>query len=326
MKNPFHQTRQIPAGAVEHQDGESSAVVYCYPNTVNAKPAAVAFHGRAKVPDWQYYFATEERRAAKIAEFFTQIRSWEKRQIERRAQIAGARVTTPQAVWEKVRGGNSSLSAAETAVCVRAVIARAFPGVKFSVTSDNYSMGCSVDVHWTDGPRQSDVDKILSNFSFAGFDGMIDLKYNKSRWLRPNGEMSLAHSEGTEGSRGSCPEAIGDPPAPDCVLVTNGADYVHGQRRLSFAYELALARAVCVHYGHPLPPACADSNELWRWLNAQCVTWSNGQKEYLNGLINRFDYDHFAAAWNAGQSAAPGIAAQTIETAATAAKSSFAVY
>jgi hypothetical protein len=45
------------------------------------------------------------------------------------------------------------LSCAETAKLVRKVLKTAFQGVKFSVRSDTYSGGASIDIRWTDGPN-----------------------------------------------------------------------------------------------------------------------------------------------------------------------------
>lgn len=53
---------------------------------------------------------------------------------------------------------------------IRADLKKHFPGVKFSVTSD-YS---SVNVNWTDGPKASDVDELLSKYEEGKFNGMDD--------------------------------------------------------------------------------------------------------------------------------------------------------
>lgn len=65
-------------------------------------------------------------------------------------------------------------SAAQTAKKVRKELKASFPGIKFSVTSSTYSMGSSVSVNWTDGPRSKEVDQVLNQFSSASFDGMTD--------------------------------------------------------------------------------------------------------------------------------------------------------
>lgn len=69
-----------------------------------------------------------------------------------------------------------SLSTTDTAKVIRKALKRAFPKVKFSVRSDSYSGGSSIDVSWTDGPTSDQVDEVVKRYAGATFDGMIDLK------------------------------------------------------------------------------------------------------------------------------------------------------
>ncbi|WP_068505881.1 LPD29 domain-containing protein [Paenibacillus kribbensis] len=66
--------------------------------------------------------------------------------------------------------------ASDTAKKVRKILKKEFPGVKFSVRSDTYSMGSSVNVSWTDGPIKSVVEKAIDWMQSAKFDGMSDMK------------------------------------------------------------------------------------------------------------------------------------------------------
>ena len=127
------------------------------------------------------------------------------------------------------------LSCAETAKLLRGQLKRAFPGVTFSVRSKTYAGGASIAVSWTDGPTTAAVDKIAGAFAGADFDGMIDLKCYADHWLERNGTVRIAHSRGTESSRGYLPEVITDPPSPNARLVSLGADYVFCQRDISTA-------------------------------------------------------------------------------------------
>jgi hypothetical protein len=65
----------------------------------------------------------------------------------------------------------------ETSKLIKRTLTAAFPGVKFSVRLDKYSMGCSIDASWTDGPTDKQVKAILDRFDGQGFDGMTDCSY-----------------------------------------------------------------------------------------------------------------------------------------------------
>lgn len=58
---------------------------------------------------------------------------------------------------------------------LRIELKRAFPRIKFSVRSESYSGGDSINVGWTDGPLTEDVEKISNKYQEGSFDGMIDL-------------------------------------------------------------------------------------------------------------------------------------------------------
>lgn len=54
---------------------------------------------------------------------------------------------------------------------------RSFPGIKFSIKSKSFSGGDSIDISWTDGPLQEEVEKISGKYQEGNFDGMEDI-YN----------------------------------------------------------------------------------------------------------------------------------------------------
>lgn len=68
------------------------------------------------------------------------------------------------------------LTCAETAARLRAHLKFAFPGVKFHVRSNTYSMGASIRVTWIDGPSSNQVKAIGDEYEGASFDGMTDMK------------------------------------------------------------------------------------------------------------------------------------------------------
>ena len=130
------------------------------------------------------------------------------------------------------------LDTARTAKLVRGALKRAFLGTKFSVRSNVYSGGSSIDVTWTGGPGDTEVKKALRGYEGAAFDGMIDLKHYSTSWLLPDGSATAAQSYGTEGSHGSHPPYDYPKPHPDARLVHMGADFIFTSRSQS-AEEIA---------------------------------------------------------------------------------------
>lgn len=63
---------------------------------------------------------------------------------------------------------------AQAGASIKKELARAFPGIKFSVRSKSFSMGNSVDVSWSFGPTSAEVDAIINKYQYGHFDGMID--------------------------------------------------------------------------------------------------------------------------------------------------------
>ena len=78
---------------------------------------------------------------------------------------------------------------------IRIELKRAFPGVKFSVTSDSFSMGNSIDVSWTDGPTTKAVDAIINKYRQGSFDGMTDCyNYEENLFSDVFGGAKYVHS------------------------------------------------------------------------------------------------------------------------------------
>lgn len=234
MKAQFNRDWYIHKGARMVQ-GPGDAVIYEYES--NGTPYAQAFSGKRAKPDWHYRFRSEEHRQTEIEAWFKRMTASQAYKAEYKAKQAKERAERPKTAAQvyarclaEVRAGNDKayLQTFETAILVRDALARRWPEVKFSVKSDSYSGGSSVDVHWneTPGVDSKEVDALCDRYEGAGFDGMIDLKYHVTSWLSPEGEMTLAHTGGTAGSMGSVSEAIGDPPHPQAVMVWGGADYV----------------------------------------------------------------------------------------------------
>lgn len=141
---------------------------------------------------------------------------------------------------------------AETAKLVRQALKANFPQVRFSVRSNTYSGGASIDVHWTDGPTEDQVDAVAGRYEGAGFDGMIDLKYSCYHYELPDGSIQFASTPGTSGSMGLV-DAVNNPQPINAVKVHFGANYVQCSRTLSEALVRRVAPAVCAKWGLPEP-------------------------------------------------------------------------
>jgi hypothetical protein len=57
---------------------------------------------------------------------------------------------------------------------IRIELKAAFPGIKFSVRTETYSMGNSINISWTNGPTQTAVNLIVKKYEYGRFDGMTD--------------------------------------------------------------------------------------------------------------------------------------------------------
>lgn len=218
----------IPQNAVLSDGAADETAAYTY--ELDGKLYGLGFWGKSKKPLWHYRFKTDEERRAKIDSLFHSFNSHKKMMIDRRKQRVAESCKTASDVYRKARTGDGYISTADDAVLIRGALAKAFPGVTFSVRSDVYSGGSSIDVEWTGGPERQAVESVVGRYAMAGFDGMIDMAYSVSLWLAPDGRVSLAHSPGTQGSAGSDPEQIGSPNDPQAVMIRGGADYVHCRR------------------------------------------------------------------------------------------------
>ena len=71
---------------------------------------------------------------------------------------------------------------AQTAKAIRQLLKEKYPTIKFSVRSDNFSMGNSVDISWNLGPKEKEINYLVSKYQYGHFDGMIDMyEYSNCR-------------------------------------------------------------------------------------------------------------------------------------------------
>lgn len=66
---------------------------------------------------------------------------------------------------------------------IRAELKAAYPGIKFSVRTERFSMGNAIRVGWTDGPNTAQVEAITNKYKAGSFNGYEDLyEYSRSDW------------------------------------------------------------------------------------------------------------------------------------------------
>jgi hypothetical protein len=110
---------------------------------------------------------------------------WTAKQAARKSAAAAMQAAFPKLI--PVGGKVDGLNAA--AKNMRIELKDAFPGVKFSVRSDRYSGGDSIDVNWTDGPTTEQVEEISKKYQAGTFDGMTDCyNYESDAWTDAFGD------------------------------------------------------------------------------------------------------------------------------------------
>lgn len=70
---------------------------------------------------------------------------------------------------------------AQAATQIRKKLKKDFPNTKFSVKSEVYSMGSSVNVYYTDGPATHKVRSLIEDYQYGHFDSMRDIYENSNR-------------------------------------------------------------------------------------------------------------------------------------------------
>lgn len=151
---------------------------------------------------------------------------------------------TTQAFTKAITNGDRDSSGSyrfkrtDVAACIRALLAQQFPGIKFWVRTHSYAGGSSLDVEYNGSlpgaPEAKAVEKLVKPWSTDGFDGMIDMAYNLSRWVMPDCTIAGTVTQGTTCSRGVHDERNDPKPHPEAVLMRGGIGYVFvNSRRIS---------------------------------------------------------------------------------------------
>ena len=103
---------------------------------------------------------------------------------------------------------------------IRKELKTAFPYIKFSVTSESYSMGCSIHIGWTDGPLTDEVEAVVNKYEYGTFDSMTDCAgsidsqfidlYGGARFVLPSRTVSDEAYNKVAKAQG-CPQAVFNP-------------------------------------------------------------------------------------------------------------------
>ena len=207
------------------------------------------FKGSAAKPFHYYSYRTIERRDAELQKAIEA----QKRSLEYKAQC-------------KAENKGNLTGSAATAKAIKARLKAEFPGVKFSVTSDNFSMGNSVSISWTDGPLYEQVDGITRQYQYGHFDGMTDsYEYRDIK------------------------------PELDCP----GAKYVHCNRKLSPEYKAQLQEVLERDFtpyhgpGHYAPFQYAEAEKIMLGIAQEPEELPEvveAQKEVIPSVSNVIDF------------------------------------
>lgn len=172
----------------------------------------------------------------------------------------------------------------ETAKLARAALKKAFAGVKFSVRSDNSSLR----IEWMDGPTVKQIDAVVQCYGGGRFDGMIDMAYDVSSWLMPDGSAIVARNPGSACSRGVDAGCNNAKPHPDAKEVRFGARYIFTERLISPTLKMEALARVCTDYVVPdnVYVQTSDCNGTGQ-LSADPLITSGGCNDYLSSLVHR---------------------------------------
>lgn len=166
------------------------------------------------------------------------------------------------------------LTCAETAKLIRADLKQNFPATKFSVRSDTYAGGASINIRWIDGQPEKQVEAVVQKYEASGFDGMIDYQYSKSHWLLPDDSITLAYREGTLECRGTVSGIKIPRPHEEAQEIRLGANYIFCRRELSLQSKRTVIALIEKKWGLPQPLALNEKGYLVQdWMHEGAHCW-----------------------------------------------------
>lgn len=128
------------------------------------------FYGKQSKPAKHYSAKDEAQAEQRIIEALTQAGQVARRRAEERKTV--------RAPYHDRQEGEvtwRSYTVAGTAQLIREALKKAFPGVKFSVTSDSFANGTSIDIAYTDGPSRKQVEQVYAPFISGHYNSQEDM-------------------------------------------------------------------------------------------------------------------------------------------------------
>ena len=102
---------------------------------------------------------------------------------------------------------------AQTAAAIRTELKNAFPGIKFRVTSENYTGGSSVRIQYVDGVKCERVERVVCKYEQGRFDSMTDsYDYTNSRSDIPQVKYIFVERECSDETRAAIMSDFGFEP------------------------------------------------------------------------------------------------------------------
>ncbi|MDF7815478.1 MULTISPECIES: LPD29 domain-containing protein [Hymenobacter] len=249
-------------------EGVSDAVGVGYVQEfMPGKISYLVFLGKQSHPH-KYFAATSAEEAEKqIIKHLTAAGEAAQRKAE-------ARKEARQPFTERKQDGitTRSYTTAGTAQLIREALKKAFPGVKFSVTSEVYANGSSVDIRYTDGPSAAQVKEVYAPFISGTYNSLEDMYEYKedTTSVAPSGEL---------------------------LRLSYGAKYIQSHRRYSAAYGFFLNSLDL----REQPPLAAQFAAFHKWHSSQRydMQTSYGEKNGTHTVSSNSshgDLEQFAAA------------------------------
>ena len=169
-------------------EGVANTVAVGYVREWQGKVSYVVFYGKQSKPAKHYASRSVELAEQRVTELLGAAgRVATQRAADRKQPRAAYHERTSEGVTTR------SYSTAGTAQLIREALKVAFPGVKFSVTSDTFANGSSVDIAYTDGPSSRQVEAVYDRFKSGSFDSSQDMyEYNQGTTV-VDGQGQLVH-------------------------------------------------------------------------------------------------------------------------------------